>query len=130
MFWTQTYYELETWFWPIFKKFQWGPKKILTVKAIYYISRCYDFDSKSLKEIQLGTISAKTTFTNFSSSCPLKKKKALIFLVSTFNAIKIGKTSISYVFFFKGHGEGKLVKVFFAENVPNGTSFSDFESKS
>ena len=100
------------------------------VKAIYYISRCYDFDSKSLKEVQIGTISAKNTFTNFSSPCPLKKKKALIFLVSTFNVIKIGKTSISYVFFFKGHREGKLVKVFFAENVPNGTSFSDFESKS
>ena len=72
-------------------------KRYSTVKAISYISRCYDFDSKSLKEVQIGTISAKNTFTNFSSPCPLKKKKALIFLVSTFMAIKIGKTSISYV---------------------------------
>ena len=47
-----------------------------------------------------------------------------------FMAMTVLNKKIKAFFFFKEHGEEKLVKVFFAENVPNGTSFSDFESKS
>ena len=45
-------------------------------------------------------------------------------------AVNVLTKKIQAFFFFKGHGEENLVKVVFAEIVPNGISFSDFESKS
>ena len=44
-------------------------------------------------------------------------------------AVNVLTKKINAFFSFKGHWEEKLVKVFFAEIVPKGKSFSDFESK-
>ena len=91
---TQTYYEFQTWFWPIFKKSNEGLKRYSEVKAIYYLSRCYNFDTRSLKEVPLRILSAKITLLTSLLYVPWEKK-TLIYLLSTVMTIKNSKTSIS-----------------------------------
>ena len=48
-----------------------GVKRYPPIKVSFYLSRCYDFHTKSLQEAPLTIISAKNTFTNLSSPYPL-----------------------------------------------------------